>query len=124
MERVGREYLREALKEKGEADIVEDLLRLGFHNSAMLSVRHLHMHLLYPVTQMNVFYRNFIFRPGRFFHLTKDVIEQLEKRRNPDGKTDLQKHLEGNPAVADPETLPDGKLHAAVVTNLGAGAVG
>uniref|UniRef100_A0A0M3I5E5 Adenosine 5'-monophosphoramidase HINT3 n=2 Tax=Ascaris TaxID=6251 RepID=A0A0M3I5E5_ASCLU len=124
MEQVGREYLREVLKTKGEADIVEDMLRVGFHGSAMISVRHLHMHLLYPIKEMSMVYRSLIFRPGPFFHLTKDVVEQLEKRKNPDGKTDMERHLEGNPAVADLDALPDDKVHAAVVTNLGTSAVG
>lgn len=48
MDTLGRDYLREILKEKGEADTVEDLLRMGFHWSFFLGVRHLHMHLLYP----------------------------------------------------------------------------
>ncbi|MCP9262502.1 HIT domain-containing protein [Dirofilaria immitis] len=37
--------------EKGEADTVEDLLRMGFHWSLFISVRHLHMHLLYPTRE-------------------------------------------------------------------------
>lgn len=73
---------------------------------------------------MSMVYRSLIFRPGPFFHLTKDVVEQLEKRKNPDGKTDMERHLEGNPAVADLDALPDDKVHAAVVTNLGTSAVG
>ncbi|VDN30596.1 unnamed protein product [Gongylonema pulchrum] len=48
MDRLGRDYLRETLKQRGEADTVEDLLRMGFHWSMFVSVHHLHMHLLYP----------------------------------------------------------------------------
>ncbi|MFH4985077.1 hypothetical protein AB6A40_011786, partial [Gnathostoma spinigerum] len=51
MEQAGRDYLREELKEKGEADTVEDLLRTGFHTSVFISINHLHMHILYPVKQ-------------------------------------------------------------------------
>lgn len=52
MDNLGRDYLRETLKEKGEADTVEDMLRLGFHWSKFVSVRHLHMHLLYPTGEV------------------------------------------------------------------------
>lgn len=52
MDLLGRDYLRETLKEKGEADTVEDFLRMGFHWSILVSVRHLHMHLLYPTREV------------------------------------------------------------------------
>lgn len=52
MDKLGRDYLRETLKEKGEADTVEGLLRMGFHWSIFISVRHLHMHLLYPTREV------------------------------------------------------------------------
>ncbi|VDK49088.1 unnamed protein product [Anisakis simplex] len=116
MEHVGREYLREALKAKGEADTVEDLLRMGFHGSVLVSVKHLHMHLLYPVSQMSFIYRSVIFRPGHMFHLTKDVIEELEQQKG--GATGAEStppmHL---------ETTADGRLRASSVTELGASPV-
>ncbi|VDN33911.1 unnamed protein product [Gongylonema pulchrum] len=65
---------------------------------------------------MKLLYRSVVFRPGRFFHTTKDVIESLEKEKNLDGKTDLEKELEGNPIIADPEKLPDKKLPTAAAT--------
>ncbi len=52
MEQLGREYLREILKAKGEADTVEDRLRIGFHFPPVLKVQHLHMHVLYPANEV------------------------------------------------------------------------
>uniref|UniRef100_A0A915PMK6 Adenosine 5'-monophosphoramidase HINT3 n=1 Tax=Setaria digitata TaxID=48799 RepID=A0A915PMK6_9BILA len=88
MDLLGRDYLRETLKEKGEADTVEGMLRMGFHCSRFVTVRHLHMHLLYPTREMSFLYRSIIFRPGRFFKTTKNVIENLEKKKNADNRTD------------------------------------
>lgn len=116
MDRLGRDYLRETLKQKGEADTVEDLLRMGFHWSKLVSVNHLHMHLLYPTRDMKMFYRSVVFRPGRFFHTTKEVIESLEKEKNADGRTDMERDLEGNPAIAHRQSLSDKKLPAAAAT--------
>lgn len=93
MEETGREYLREVLKEKGEADTVEAMLRTGFHKPPFLTVHHLHMHILYPVHDMAFIYRSVVFRPGRFFRLSKTVIEDLEKVKNQDGWTDLEKKI-------------------------------
>lgn len=59
--------------------------------------------------QMNIIYRSIVFRPGRFFHTAKDVIESLEKEKNMNGKTDMQRHLEGNPAVDPADHLPNSK---------------
>lgn len=50
MEKAGREHLREVLKKNGDADIVEAILRTGFHKPPFLTVHHLHMHILYPVS--------------------------------------------------------------------------
>ncbi|VDK71567.1 unnamed protein product [Litomosoides sigmodontis] len=91
MDGLGRDYLREMLKEKGEADTVEDLLRIGFHWSLFLSVRHLHMHLLYPARGISFFYRTILFRPGRFFRTTKDIIDKLEKKKDADSRKSLKK---------------------------------
>lgn len=61
-------------------------------------------------------YRSVIFRPGRFFHTSKDVIEGLEKEKNPGGKTDLEEGLKDNPIATDPDNLPGNKLSAAAAT--------
>lgn len=52
MEQTGREFLRAELKAKGEADTVEDMLRVGFHWPPLVTVNHLHMHLLYPISEV------------------------------------------------------------------------
>uniref|UniRef100_A0A0R3RFS5 Adenosine 5'-monophosphoramidase HINT3 n=1 Tax=Elaeophora elaphi TaxID=1147741 RepID=A0A0R3RFS5_9BILA len=106
MDRLGRDYLRETLKERGEADTVEDLLRMGFHWSIFVTVRHLHMHLLYPIQRMNFLYRTVIFRSGRFFRTTKSIIDNLEKMRNTDGRTDLKKEVRSNPSAMDSNNSP------------------
>lgn len=54
MEKTGRELLREHLKKKGEADTVEDMLRIGFHLPPLLSVHHLHMHIIYPISDVRM----------------------------------------------------------------------
>ncbi|KAL3985204.1 Scavenger mRNA decapping enzyme C-term binding family protein [Acanthocheilonema viteae] len=108
MDNLGRSYLRETLKEKGEADTVEDLLRMGFHWSIFVSVRHLHMHLLYPTQRMNFFYRAVVFRPGRFFRTTKNIIDSLEKKKVADSRT--KKIVRSNTTTADDspvKNLPD-----------------
>uniref|UniRef100_A0A1I8ALF9 Adenosine 5'-monophosphoramidase HINT3 n=1 Tax=Steinernema glaseri TaxID=37863 RepID=A0A1I8ALF9_9BILA len=92
MERLGRELLREKLKEKGQADTVEDMLRMGFHYPPLTSVNHLHMHLLYPVNELSFLNKAVVFRPSRFFRLTKEVLDDLKGKRGdqPDN---------GNPAL-------------------------
>ncbi|CAI5453545.1 unnamed protein product [Caenorhabditis angaria] len=95
MERTGREVLREKLKKSGEADTVEDMLRVGFHYPPMLTVHHLHMHIIYPISDMGLISRKFTYRPGKIFRATRDVIESL---RDAAGIPDP---LAGNPAVND-----------------------
>lgn len=56
MERMGREFLREALRTSGDADTIEDMLRIGFHCSNFLSVYHLHMHILYPISGVSLYF--------------------------------------------------------------------
>lgn len=53
MEKTGREFLRAELKAKGEADTVEDMLRVGFHWPPLITVNHLHMHILYPIKDVS-----------------------------------------------------------------------
>ncbi|KAK6017777.1 hypothetical protein OSTOST_16696, partial [Ostertagia ostertagi] len=48
----GREYLRAELKAKGQADTVEDMLRVGFHWPPLVTVNHLHMHIIYPISEL------------------------------------------------------------------------
>jgi len=48
MEVFGREVLRERLKAAVEPDIIEDLLRCGFHYGPLVSIHHMHMHIIYP----------------------------------------------------------------------------
>lgn len=116
MNELGRTYLREALKEKGEADTVEDLLRMGFHWSKMVTVRHLHLHVLYPVSQVRFFYRMVVFRPGMFFHTLKNVTDSLEREKN-DGKTDVEVEREINPPLVNPESH-DGARRLSTATGL------
>ncbi|VDN05784.1 unnamed protein product [Thelazia callipaeda] len=113
---VGRDYLRETLKKKGEADTVEDLLRMGFHWSKFVSVNHLHMHVLYPISEMKIFYRWVIFRPGRFFRTTSSVIEELEKQKNEVGQIDLEEHMQSNTVSVKPEELSEKKVLTAAAT--------
>uniref|UniRef100_A0A2K6W6Z9 Adenosine 5'-monophosphoramidase HINT3 n=1 Tax=Onchocerca volvulus TaxID=6282 RepID=A0A2K6W6Z9_ONCVO len=101
MDRLGRDYLCETLKERGEADTVEDLLRMGFHWSVFVTVRHLHMHLLYPTREMNFLYRAVIFRPGRFFRTARNIIDSLEKKRNTDGRVNSNKGMKSNLTSVD-----------------------
>ncbi|CAG9539874.1 unnamed protein product [Cercopithifilaria johnstoni] len=106
MDRLGRDYLRETLKERGEADTVEGWLRMGFHWSIFISVRHLHMHLLYPTREMNFLYRAIVFQSGPFFRITKNIIENLEKKRNADGRTDPKKEVRSNLTAIGPSDSP------------------
>ncbi|VDM09644.1 unnamed protein product [Wuchereria bancrofti] len=107
MDRLGRDYLRETLKEKGEADTVEGFLRMGFHWSTFITVRHLHMHLLYPTREMNFIYRSIIFRSGRFFRTTKNVVDNLEKKKSADGRTDRKKEVKkSTPAAIGQNDVP------------------
>lgn len=71
MEACGRDFLMNRLKARGEADVMESRLRIGFHWPPLLSVNHLHLHVIYPSDQMYFFYRTFIFRPGRFFRTVR-----------------------------------------------------
>ncbi|CAJ0950403.1 unnamed protein product, partial [Mesorhabditis belari] len=101
MEKTGREVLRLDLKAKGEADTVEDMLRIGFHWPPMIRVNHLHMHILYPVKDLGFFSKMLIFKPGKVFRETSRVIQELEE------KAGLQKGESSNPAKEDEfETLP------------------
>jgi len=81
MEALGREYLRDMLKAKGESDTVEDLLRIGFHWPPLIKVQHLHMHLIYPSNQMGMIARSVLFRPSRYFRTAQSVLMELEKQR-------------------------------------------
>ncbi|KHJ85748.1 hypothetical protein OESDEN_14517 [Oesophagostomum dentatum] len=101
MEKTGREFLRAELKAKGEADTVEDMLRVGFHWPPLITINHLHMHILYPIRELGFFSRNLIFRPGKVFRTTSEVIEDLRKAAN------IPDPLHANPAKDDePEALP------------------
>nr|CDJ94407.1 Histidine triad (HIT) protein domain containing protein [Haemonchus contortus] len=106
MEKTGREYLRAELKAKGEADTVEDMLRVGFHWPPLITVNHLHMHILYPISELGFFSRHLTFRPGKVFRTTTEVIEELRKEAK------IPDPLQNNPAKDDePEALP---AHAVV----------
>uniref|UniRef100_A0A158PHX1 HIT domain-containing protein n=1 Tax=Angiostrongylus costaricensis TaxID=334426 RepID=A0A158PHX1_ANGCS len=95
MEKTGREFLRVELKAKGEADTIEDMLRVGFHWPPLITENHLHMHILYPIKELGFFSRNLIFRPGMIFRPTSEVIEELKKSAN------VPDPLKGNPAKND-----------------------
>lgn len=95
MEQTGREFLRAELKAKGEADTVEDMLRVGFHWPPLVTVNHLHMHLLYPISELGFLSRHLTFRPGKVFRTTSEVIEELRKGAN------IPDPLRGNPARND-----------------------
>uniref|UniRef100_A0A914ULG0 Adenosine 5'-monophosphoramidase HINT3 n=1 Tax=Plectus sambesii TaxID=2011161 RepID=A0A914ULG0_9BILA len=83
LEACGRNFLSARLKAVGEGDIMENKLRLGFHWPPLLSISHLHMHVIYPADQMYFFYRNFIFRPGRYFRTASTVATALESTMTP-----------------------------------------
>uniref|UniRef100_A0A1I7UXW3 Adenosine 5'-monophosphoramidase HINT3 n=1 Tax=Caenorhabditis tropicalis TaxID=1561998 RepID=A0A1I7UXW3_9PELO len=95
MERTGRELLREHLKKEGEADTVEDMLRIGFHLPPLLSIHHLHMHIIYPISDMGLISRKLTFRPGKVFKPARELIEQLKEEAG------VPDPLEGNPAKDD-----------------------
>ncbi|CAL2044430.1 unnamed protein product [Caenorhabditis brenneri] len=95
MERTGRELLREQLKKEGEADTVEDMLRIGFHLPPLLSVHHLHMHIIYPISDMGLISRKLTFRPGKVFKPARELIDQLKEDAG------VPDPLEGNPAKDD-----------------------
>ncbi|CAI2353475.1 unnamed protein product [Caenorhabditis sp. 36 PRJEB53466] len=95
MERTGRELLREKLKKEGEADTVEDMLRIGFHFTPLLSVHHLHMHVIYPISDMGLISRKITFRPGKVFKSTRELVDQLKEAAG------VPDPLEGNPAKDD-----------------------
>ncbi|GMT09996.1 hypothetical protein PFISCL1PPCAC_1293 [Pristionchus fissidentatus] len=82
MERIGREYLRIELKEKGEADTVEDMLRVGFHWPPMVRVNHLHLHVIYPIKELSFMSKVLTFKPGKVFKTLPKVMEILEKNGN------------------------------------------
>ncbi|KAJ1367733.1 hypothetical protein KIN20_028706 [Parelaphostrongylus tenuis] len=101
MEKTGREFLRVELKAKGEADTIEDMLRIGFHWPPLITEHHLHMHILYPIKELGFFSRHLIFRPGMMFRPVSEVIEELRKAAK------LPDPLQDNPAKNDdPEVLP------------------
>ncbi|WKY09611.1 hypothetical protein Q1695_002179 [Nippostrongylus brasiliensis] len=111
MEKTGREFLRAKSQppahahslpnQRGEADTVEDMLRVGFHWPPLISVNHLHMHILYPISELGFFSRHLTFRPGKVFRTTSEVIDELRK----DAK--IPDPLHDNPARHDEmETLP------------------
>uniref|UniRef100_A0A8R1DF46 Adenosine 5'-monophosphoramidase HINT3 n=1 Tax=Caenorhabditis japonica TaxID=281687 RepID=A0A8R1DF46_CAEJA len=95
MERTGRELLREQLKKAGEADTVEDMLRIGFHLPPLLSVHHLHMHVIYPTSDMGLISRKLTFRPGKVFKPVRELVEQLKANAG------VPDPLQGNPAKDD-----------------------
>ncbi|VDK53166.1 unnamed protein product [Cylicostephanus goldi] len=107
MEQTAREYLRAELKAKGEADTVEDLLRVGFHWGPLVTVNHLHMHILYPISELGFFSRNVTFRPGKVFRTTSEIMGELKRAAN------LPDPLQENPAKDD---NPD-RLSAHAVAN-------
>uniref|UniRef100_A0A0N4ZT11 Adenosine 5'-monophosphoramidase HINT3 n=1 Tax=Parastrongyloides trichosuri TaxID=131310 RepID=A0A0N4ZT11_PARTI len=109
MESVGREYLRYALKAKGEADIVEDMLRIGFHQSPFLTVKHLHMHVLYPISSMGIITRHVVFRPGRFFKpVTEVLVEMQDELLKSDNKSPAAQEMKAqHKASIDPTKLAD-----------------
>ncbi|CAJ0582322.1 unnamed protein product, partial [Mesorhabditis spiculigera] len=107
METAGREVLRVELKAKGEADTVEDMLRIGFHWPPMVRVNHLHMHVLYPVKDLGFFSKMLVFKPGKVFKESGKLIQELEEksgRRPSDQVHDVDPN---NPAKNDVyEALP------------------
>uniref|UniRef100_A0AC35UGA8 HIT domain-containing protein n=1 Tax=Rhabditophanes sp. KR3021 TaxID=114890 RepID=A0AC35UGA8_9BILA len=109
MESLGRAYLRAILKDEGEADIVEDMLRVGFHQPPMVSVKHLHMHILYPINSMGLINRHIVFRPGRFFKSATDVMVEMEKNLlQEDNNTNIAKETKKeHEAKASPQELRD-----------------
>ncbi|CAI4223264.1 unnamed protein product [Auanema sp. JU1783] len=101
MEMAGREYLRQELKKKGEADTVEDMLRIGFHWPPLITVKHLHMHFIYPIRELGILSRILTFRPGKVFKELSDVIADLKQKAGetepstnaePSGPEDLSAH--------------------------------
>jgi hypothetical protein len=88
MKLVGCNILRKRLKVNGEPDMMEPRLRCGFQCSLFgahvsHSNDHLHMHIIYPIDQMSIFYRTLVFRPGKMFFKSCDqLIEDLDSSKS------------------------------------------
>lgn len=54
---------------------------------------------------MNFLYRALIFRSGRFFRTTKTIIDNLEKKKSADGRTDPNKEVKSEGAES-PKDAP------------------
>jgi len=73
MKRIGLQFM----SDKTLTD--ESQLRMGFHWPPFHSISHLHLHLLYPTSQMSWLSR-MIFRPSFWFVQINDTIEWLSKQ--------------------------------------------
>ncbi|XP_077991179.1 adenosine 5'-monophosphoramidase HINT3-like [Glandiceps talaboti] len=78
---------------------VEDV-RYGFHLSPLVSVDHLHMHVLAPATRIG-FFGKFLFRPDSYWFITVDT---------------LLKRLQEKPSKFWSEGKPNGDWHGRQIT--------
>jgi diadenosine tetraphosphate (Ap4A) HIT family hydrolase len=67
------------LKEKNQGKEVTGDYRIGFHWPPLIMIKHLHMHVFYPISSMSAFNRQLLFKPGLLFVTPEWLIERLEK---------------------------------------------
>jgi len=75
MVQVGAQVLKDRYKD-GNVNLKD--IQLGFHWPPMVLVKHLHMHVFYPASEMSFFSRNVIFRPGLLFVTPDWLIEHIQ----------------------------------------------
>ena len=77
--RQGRSALEERL---GAAEVEESQLLLGFHLPPMISIQHLHLHILYPISSFSFLTRWLIFNPSLPTFATFDrALKRLENKK-------------------------------------------
>ncbi|PAV56620.1 hypothetical protein WR25_04165 isoform A [Diploscapter pachys] len=108
MERLGRDVLRTELKKNGEADIVEDMLMTGFHMPPLITIKHLHMHVIYPKSDMGMLSKYVTFKPGKVFKETTELTASIrDKAGLPPNPFEAKLEASDNPCKNDEhEELP------------------
>lgn len=60
---------------------IEGEIRMGFHMPPFITVKHLHLHGIAPVSNMTAYMR-MIFKPETFWFKTVHQIDQFRKSKN------------------------------------------
>lgn len=69
MKNVGVEELARQLMNVGQCqELQAEDMRIGFHCPPFISVNHMHLHILYPVSKMEFYYKNYHYQYSNRFH--------------------------------------------------------